>query len=61
MRKTLVSIIEKPDNDDFMMKNLTNFDRKDFLIVVGIVVAILIGLSTQWAMAKNPLLDMIMI
>jgi hypothetical protein len=61
MRKTLVSIIGKPDNDDFMMKNLTNFNRKDFLIVVGIVVAILIGLSTQWAMAKNPLLDMIMI
>ena len=61
MRKTLVSIIGKPDNDNFMMKNLTNFDRKDFLIVVGIVVAILIGISTQWAVAKNPLLDMIMI
>ena len=61
MGKTTVSLIGNRDKDDFMMKNLTNFDRKDLLIVVGIVVAILIGLSTQWAIAKNPLLDMIII
>jgi len=44
-----------------MMKNLINFNRKDLLIIVGVVIAILIGISTQWSAAKNPLLDMIII
>lgn len=40
------------------MKAKAGISKKDILIVVGIVVAVLIGLSTQWALASNPLLTM---
>jgi len=43
------------------MKYQLKINRKDILIIAGIVVAILIGISTQWAVAKNPLLYMIII
>jgi len=41
------------------MKYLSKINHKDILVIIGIIVAVLIGLSTQWAMAKNPLLNLI--
>lgn len=42
-----------------VMKYLSKINHKDILVIIGIIVAVLIGLSTQWAMAKNPLLNLI--
>jgi hypothetical protein len=39
--------------------NLGKLDQKDILIVVGVLVAVLIGLSTHWALAGSQLLSII--
>ena len=41
------------------MKNSLGIKTRDILIILGILVAILIGLSTQWAMAGEALLGSI--
>ena len=42
------------------MKYLTKINTRDIVIVVGILVAILISISTQWARAENPLQDIVL-
>ena len=42
------------------MKYLTKINTRDIIIVVGILVAILISISTQWAKADIPLRDMVL-
>jgi hypothetical protein len=41
------------------MKKTLGIKTRDLLIILGIVVAVLIGLSTQWAVAGEALLGSI--
>ena len=41
------------------MKYLSKINTSDIVIIIGIIVAILIGVSTQWAMAENQLSDIV--